>query len=31
MFNNKHLTGIGSLEFLGADTITLPSGDYAGL
>ena len=31
MFNNKHLTGIGSLEFLGADTITLPDGDYAGL
>jgi hypothetical protein len=30
MFNNKHLTGIGTLEFLGA-TKTWANDDYAGL
>ena len=30
MFNNKHLTGIGTLEFLGA-TQALVTDDYAGL
>ena len=30
MFNNKHLTGIGTLQFIGADQITL-NAEYAGL
>jgi hypothetical protein len=30
MFNNKHLTGIGKLEFLGANQMILTD-EYAGL
>jgi hypothetical protein len=30
MFSNKHLTGIGTLEFVRADIMTLTS-EYAGL
>jgi hypothetical protein len=30
MFNNKHLTGIGTLEFIGANQIVL-NDEYAGL
>ena len=30
MFNNKHLTGIGTLEFLGANQVVL-NNEYAGL
>jgi hypothetical protein len=30
MFNDKHLTGIGTLEFLGANQILLTD-EYAGL
>ena len=30
MFNNKHLTGIGTLEFLGANQMILTD-EYAGI
>ena len=31
MFNDKHLTGIGTLEFLQADQVILPGNTYAGV